>query len=75
MNLFRAFAWKLRPKRRVILHYLDTTYSHEGILTGVHAGHYVLKLASLLQGEDASVPLQGDVMVPCGRVFFLQRLT
>jgi len=66
-------AMRLR-KRRVRLHLKDNAPSIDGILTGSVDGHYLLKVARLVQGANETITLDGDVEVPRKNVLFLQRL-
>jgi hypothetical protein len=61
-------------KRRVRVHLKDSKASLDGILTGNVDGHYVLAVAKLVQGEDDTVTLGGEVEIPRSNVLFLQRL-
>jgi hypothetical protein len=64
--------WPWR-KRLVRLHLADDQPSLEGVLCGHWAGHYVLKLAKILETADATVSLDGhSVRVPRERVVFVQ---
>lgn len=44
----------------------------EGILLGRWCGHYVLQLPQLVESEDATVRLEGEVEIPAERVLFVQ---
>lgn len=52
--------------------------SVEGLLRGYgvgHGGHYVVELASVVEGENRTFKLQGDrVRIPRERVVFVQEL-
>lgn len=67
------------PKRHVRLHLADNAPSLEGLLvdyrTARNGNHYVLELASAIQGVDQSYQLEGpQVRVPRERVVFIQEL-
>ena len=67
--------WR-RKKRLVRVHLEGDAPSLEGVFVGFWAGHYVLRVATLLEGADASVELDGaSVRVPRERVLFVQELT
>lgn len=65
-------------RRLVRLHLDGDAPSLEGLrrrLPVRRNGHYVLELASLIQGEDRAFKLEGErVMVPRERVVFVQEL-
>lgn len=42
---------------------------------GFWAGHYVLRVAKVLESSDVSYSLDGDVTIPKDRVLFMQRLS
>jgi hypothetical protein len=46
----------------------------EGVLTGFVDGHYVLQVARIVQGEQATYSLDNVVEIPAGRVWWLERL-
>jgi len=70
----RKLLWRLRGPRLVRLHLEGNQPSVEGLLLGRWGGHYVLREAKIVQGEQASVPVEGSVEVPEGRVLFAQVL-
>ena len=61
-------------KRLVRLHLLDDQPSVEGILSGVTAGHYLILAPKVLIAEDQSQSFDGHLLVPAGRVLFVQVL-
>jgi hypothetical protein len=65
-------------KRLVRLHLEGSNPSLEGLLVGWpnrNAGHYVLKMAQMIERVDAAVTLDGvAVRVPRERVVFVQEL-
>lgn len=66
--------WPLR-RRLVRLHLTGDQPSIEGVLTGFWAGHYVLRLAKVIEAADRSHSLEGpSVRVPRERVIFCQEL-
>ena len=69
--------WGFR-KRLVRMHLDGDNPSLEGIRRGVpvrRAGHYVIEVASVVEGEDRTFKLEGDrVLIPRERVVFLQEL-
>ena len=60
------------------LHLDASNPSIEGLVASTRVrrdGHYVVELASVIEGEERSFKLEGDrVMVPRERVVFLQEL-
>jgi hypothetical protein len=67
------------PRRKLVrLHLEGNQPSLEGVLVGWprwHAGHYVLRLAKLIESENLTVTLDGHaVRVPRERVVFCQEL-
>lgn len=62
----------MRKKRRVRLHMVNQAPSVEGIWVNRAAGHYVLAAATLLEREDASHELEGELWVPRERVLYVQ---
>lgn len=62
-------------KRLVRLHLENDQPSFEGVLVGFWAGHYVLKLAKLIETADRTHSLEGpSVRVHRDRVVFVQEL-
>lgn len=70
--------WKVRGKRLVRVHCEDrpntpvTTF--EGILAGLHGGHYLLLAAKLIKDAEDAVSLEGMIEIPSDRVIFVQVL-
>ena len=64
----------LLRRRLVRLHLVDPFPSLEGILAVSWDGHYRLLRPSVLEAEDRTRELTGEVFVPRERVVFLQRL-
>lgn len=62
------------PRRLVRLHLEEPHPSVEGVYVGQSAGHYRLLKPSLLEAEDRTHALDGEVWVPRERVVLLQRL-
>ena len=66
--------WPLR-RRLVRLHVVDDGPSVEGVLSGIRAGHYVLRDARLLTSAESSTQLDGrETWVPRSRVVLVQLL-
>lgn len=66
--------WLCR-KRRVRLHFLEKDApSVEGILCGTVAGHYRLRLPSILQSVGQTMSVEGELWVPKARVFLIETL-
>ena len=55
---------------------LNTTggESIRGVLVAVHSDVYVLRHAAYLNPDGSKVTIDGEVLVPAGRVAFLQRI-
>lgn len=49
--------------------------SLRGVLTAVHGDCIVVKHAALLQSDGATVPLDGEQVIPRATVAWLQRLS
>lgn len=68
----------MRRKRLMRIHLAGDLPSIEGLVSStriVRDGHYVVEIASVIEGEDRSFKLEGDrVLVPRERVVFLQEL-
>lgn len=74
-RFFEYLAWKARRRRLVRVHVAGMDSSLEGFLAGVWGGHYVLRVAKLIEGEDRSFSFDGpEVRVPRERVLFLEVL-
>jgi hypothetical protein len=71
--------WKVRGKRMVRVHCEDRPHTpvttFEGILAGLHGGHYVLLAAKGLKGVEDSVSFEGILEIPADRVTCVQVLT
>ncbi len=68
--------WGLRVVKRkklVRVHLKDNGPSLEGFLTRL-PGRYVLKRPKVLEGESATVSLEGDVEIPSRNVQFWQTI-
>ena len=61
-------------RRRVRLHLKDGQTTLDGIIVGSVDKHYLVKVARLVQGENDTVSLDGDVEIPRSNVSFIQRL-
>jgi hypothetical protein len=61
-------------KRLVRVHYEADGPTFEGVLVGRSRDHYRLKLPKLIQGEQQTMPLDGEVELPRERVVFVQLL-
>lgn len=62
-------------KRLVRLHLAGDRPSLEGVLAGFWAGHYVLRLAKVLESEERTLSLEGpEIRVDRGQVVFVQVL-
>lgn len=61
-------------RRLVRLHQLDPAPSIEGILVGIHAGHYRLIKPQVVETTDRVHEAGAEVWVPRERVVFLQVL-
>lgn len=63
-----------RRRHLVRLHLEEPHPTVEGILAGRAGGHYRLLKPRLLEAEDRSHSLDGEVWVPAGRVVLVQKL-
>ena len=57
----------------VVVHTRDDA-SIRGVLLAVHSDVYVLRHAAYLNSDGSKVTIDGEVLVPAGRVAFLQRI-
>lgn len=65
----------IRRKRMVRLHMAGDAPSLEGVFCGFWAGHYRLRIASVMAGADKTIELEGpESRVPKERVVFMQVL-
>ena len=74
INAIKAWLWKFRKKKIVIVNFVDHDDSIEGILMGVWAGHYVLRTSKLIKSAEESYKLDGETLIPMSRVLFMQCL-
>jgi hypothetical protein len=63
----------IHKREYVRIHY-DKGPSFEGVLVARYKDAYILKRASLLQGEDAHIDLEGPIEVLRERVLFIERI-
>lgn len=61
-------------KRLVRLHLVGDEPSIEGVYIGRTDGHYRIEQASVIETPDRSHAVEGWVLVPVGRVAFIQVL-
>jgi hypothetical protein len=57
----------------VVLHTRDGS-SIRGVLLAVHSDVYVLRHAAYLSADGGTVAIDGEALVPVGRVGFIQRI-
>jgi hypothetical protein len=73
MRISRRPYLKQIEAQTVVLHTRDDA-SIKGVLVAVHSDVYVLRHAAYLNPDGSQVAADGEVLVPVGRVAFLQRL-
>ncbi len=73
VNLFRRlFGGIPCVSRRVIVNLADDRHAFAGVLWSQRGDWLVLKQATLLQPGREAVPMDGDVVIECARVLFVQ---
>lgn len=71
----RLLARRAAPAPRLVrVHYADDDRSVEGILVELGPDHYALKHGRQYVDEATSVPLDGDTLIPRGKVLLIQDL-
>jgi hypothetical protein len=61
-------------RRRLVRAHMNSGPTLEGVLTHRSVDCYRLAMPKLLEAEDQTVPLDGEVEIPRERVLFLQLL-
>ena len=73
MKLSRRPYLKDLEAETVVVHTRDGS-SIRGVLLAVHSDVYVLRHAAYLNGDGSKVAIDGEALVPLGRVGFIQRI-
>jgi hypothetical protein len=71
--LWARLVWKLQGKRNVRLQLMNNAGAIDGILVGIHAGHYQVQSAFFYEHKPNAEgnPMIGTTWVPKERVFLL----
>lgn len=69
--------WWLRPRipclrRRILVNLVDQDTAIDGVLFEQRGAWLVLKTARLLSKDAAPVTMDGDVVIECAKVSFIQ---
>lgn len=73
MRISRRPYLKQIEAETVVLHTRDGS-SIRGVLLAVHSDVYVLRHAAYLNPDGSTVAIDGEALVPIGRVGFIQRI-